>query len=82
MTTTVDQASAALAEARELVQADGGDLVVDSVDGVTIRAHLVIEGAECAECVMPRQFLEQVALDIVRRELPSIGQITIDDPRE
>ena len=57
-------------------------IVVDSVDGVTLRDHLVIEGAECAECVMPKQFLEQVALDIVRRELPSIGQITIDDPRE
>ena len=51
MTTTVDQASAALAEARELVQADGGDLVVDSVDGVTIRADRVVEGAPR---VMPR----------------------------
>ena len=82
MTTTIDEATAALTEARELVQADGGDLVVDAVDGVTIRAHLVVEGAECAECVMPKQFLEQVALDIVRRQLPSIGQVEIHDPRE
>ena len=82
MTIDIDHATSALTEARDLVQADGGDLVVDAVEGGTIRAHLVIEGAECAECVMPKQFLEQVALDIVRRQLPSIDQIAIDDPRE
>ena len=49
---------------------------------MTVRAHLVIEGAECAECVMPRQFLEQVALDMLRRELPNVGKIEIEDPRE
>ena len=75
-------AAAALEGARALVQADGGDLVVDEVDGATIRAHLVIEGAECAECVMPRQFLEQVALDMARAELTDIEAVTIHDPPE
>ena len=56
--------------------------MVDEVDGATIRAHLVIEGAECAECVMPRQFLEQVALDMARAELTDIEAVTIHDPRE
>ena len=46
------------------------------------RNCLVIEGAACAECVMPKQFLEQIALDMVRSELPSIDQVIIDDPRE
>ncbi len=82
MTIDVHTATQALTEAAALVRADGGDLVVDDVDGVTIRAHLVIEGAECAECVMPRQFLEQVALDIVRRQLPSVGKVEISDPRD
>lgn len=82
MTIDLATATAALEGARSLVQADGGDLVVDSIDGGVIRAHLVIEGAECAECVMPRQFLEQVALDMVQREVPGIDQVAIADPRE
>lgn len=82
MNIDIASATAALEGARALVQADGGDLVVDEVDGATIRARLVIEGAECAECVMPKQFLEQVALDMVRGELPSVGAVTITDPRE
>jgi Fe-S cluster biogenesis protein NfuA len=81
---TIDQTTVepALEGARALVQADGGDLVVDRIEGTQVYARLVIEGAECAECVMPRQFLEQVALDMVRAELPDVSAITIDDPRE
>lgn len=82
MSIDIASATAALEGARALVQADGGDLVVDEVDGATIRAHLVIEGAECAECVMPRQFLEQVALDMASAELTDIEAVTIHDPRE
>ncbi len=81
---TIDPAMVepALEGARALVQADGGDLVVERVEGTTVYARLVIEGAECAECVMPRQFLEQVALDMVSAALPDISTVTIDDPRE
>ena len=82
MSIDIASATAALEGARALVQADGGDLVVDEIDGATIRAHLVIEGAECAECVMPRQFLEQVALDMARTELTTVEADTIQDPRE
>ena len=82
MTIDLASATAALEGARSLVQADGGDLVVDEVEGATIRAHLVIEGAECAECVMPRQFLEQIALDMARAELTTVESVTIHDPRE
>ena len=72
----------ALDEIRGLVQADGGDLVLGSFDGGTVALRLVVEGAHCVECVMPREFLEQVALDVFRRAGVGAEVVTIDDPRE
>jgi Fe-S cluster biogenesis protein NfuA len=73
---------AALEGPRALVQADGGDLELTGVAGTTIELRLIVESAECAECVMPRQFLEQITLDMVRKDLPAVDAIRIDDPRE
>ncbi len=72
----------ALDEIRGLVQADGGDVLLASVDGATIALRLVVEGASCVECVMPREFLEQVALDVFRRGGVAADAVTVDDPRE
>ena len=72
----------ALDELRGLVTADGGDMTLVGVDGSTIRLQLVVEDAHCVECVMPRPFLEQVALDIFRRNGVDTDTVAIDDPRE
>lgn len=72
----------ALDEARALVQADGGDMELVGIDGSTISLRLVLEGASCAECVMPREFLEQIVLDMVKKAAPAVDTVTIDDPRE
>jgi hypothetical protein len=72
----------ALDELRGLVTVDGGDMTLVGVDGSTIRLQLVVEGAHCVECVMPRPFLEQVALDIFRRNGVDADTVSIDDPRE
>ena len=72
----------ALDELRGLVSADGGDMTLVGVDGSTIRLQLVVENAHCVECVMPRPFLEQVALDIFRRNGVTTETVVIDDPRE
>ncbi|HET9667510.1 MAG TPA: hypothetical protein VFP09_12165 [Desertimonas sp.] len=72
----------ALDELRGLVTADGGDMTLVAVDGSTIRLQLVVENAHCVECVMPRPFLEQVALDIFRRNGVETDTVAIDDPRE
>ena len=72
----------ALDELRGLVTADGGDMTLVAVDGSTIRLQLVVENAHCVECVMPRPFLEQVALDIFRRNGVETDTVSIDDPRE
>ena len=72
----------ALDEARALVQADGGDMQLVGIDGSTISLRLVLEGASCAECVMPREFLEQIVLDMVKQKAPGVDAVSIDDPRE
>jgi hypothetical protein len=72
----------ALDELRGLVSADGGDVVLDGVDGATVRVRLVLESAHCVECVMPRAFLQQVALDVFRRNGVDADAVAIDDPRE
>jgi hypothetical protein len=72
----------ALEQLRALVSADGGDVVLDRVDGSTVRVRLVLESAHCVECVMPRPFLEHVALDVFRRNGVELEAVAIDDPRE
>ena len=72
----------AIEEIRSLVQADGSDMELVGVDGDVVRLRLVIVDTTCVECVMPRQFLEEVALDILRRADPAVRRVEIDDPRE
>lgn len=76
------RAETALAGVRELVAADGGDIVVASTSDDAVRLTLVLETAACAECVMPRSFLETVALDMMRPVLPELRAVVVDDPRE
>lgn len=76
------KAEEALAPVRELVSADGGDIVVASTSDDAVRLSLVLDTAECAECVMPRPFLETVALDMMSPALPGLTAVVIDDPRE
>jgi hypothetical protein len=71
-----------LEEARQLVQADGGDLQVDSTDDTTVSLRLILEGASCVECVMPREFLEQIVLDMLTRAGHVVSVVAIKDPRE
>ncbi len=73
---------AALDEVRGLVTPDGGDVELDGVDDSTVRLRLVLETAHCVECVMPRPFLEQVALGVFQRNGVGVDAVAIDDPRE
>ena len=74
----------ALDEVRALVQADGGDMELTALDPATgsVSLRLILEGASCEECVMPREFLEQIALDMLKRKVPGVAAVAIDDPRE
>jgi Fe-S cluster biogenesis protein NfuA len=75
--------TAALNAVRTLVQADGGDMELVNVDeGGTVMLRLVLDGVECHECVMPRPLLEDIAGDVMRRTVPDLVRVAIDDPRE
>lgn len=65
-----------LTPVRQLLQADGGDIELVGMDGATAELRLVIAGAECAECVLPRPLLEDVAAKLLG--VP----VRIEDPRE
>ena len=80
----LDDAAVAVAldELRGLVTPDGGDVTLEEVDGTTVRLQLVLETAHCVECVMPRAFLEHVALDVFRRNGANADAVAVDDPRE
>jgi len=71
-----------LEEARQLVQADGGDMELVSTDDGTVSLKLILEGASCVECVMPKEFLEQIVLDMLMRAGHGVSAVAIDDPRE
>lgn len=82
MTVEPGSVDRALEGLRALVRADGGDLALAAVDGDKVVLTLILEDAECAECVMPRSFLEQLALDRLRADVPGVGAVIITDPRE
>jgi hypothetical protein len=73
--------ASSLEEVRSLVRADGGDMVLTSIVGSMVNLQLVLEGASCVECVMPRELLEQIALDVLQRNT-AVTELHIDDPRE
>jgi Fe-S cluster biogenesis protein NfuA len=74
----------ALEHVRSLVQPDGGDIEMVSIDPGTgvVNLRLLVEGASCKECIMPRSILEDIAADVMRKTLPDLGSVSIDDPRE
>ncbi len=72
----------AIGEVRAMVALDGGDVELVSVDAGTVELRLILEGVECRECVMPREFLEPIALDLIRARMAEVSAVAIEDPRE
>ena len=72
----------AVGELRAMVALDGGDVELVSAADNQVVLRLILEGAECRECVMPKQFLEQIALDMVTTRLSQATTVTVQDPRE
>jgi Fe-S cluster biogenesis protein NfuA len=73
----------AVNDVRALVRPDGADFELVSIDEDAGHVHLklVLEGAECEECVMPVDILQAIARDVIARQVPSVTSVTIDDPR-
>jgi len=79
-----DQVRTALSDVAALVQADGGDVEFVSFDPEKglVAVRLILDEASCRECVLPRSMLEDVATAMMRRQLPEITSISVEDPRE
>lgn len=67
---------------RSLLQADGGDVVTESIADGVVRLRLELRDASCADCVLPRATLEAMSLNILKQLDASITAVHIDDPRE
>ena len=71
-----------LATIREMLQADKSDLELLGIEDGTAHFKLLLNDPACAECVMPRSYLEPMILRHVQQTRPEVQRITLDDPRE
>jgi hypothetical protein len=74
----------ALRGLQELIEADGGAfeyLGYESAEGV-ISLRLTLDNVTCPECILPPEMLRQIASDFMRRSVPGVTLVKIEDPRE
>ncbi len=64
-----------LTPVRDLLRLDGADISVVSESSDSVHLQLLLESADCADCVMPKPMLEDVASKLLG--VP----VSIDDPR-
>lgn len=73
--------SEAIAPLAEALNADGAELHVSAVEGSTVEFRLSVTDATCAECVMPRETLEELLLDAIVAAGHPVDRVRLDDPR-
>jgi Fe-S cluster biogenesis protein NfuA len=80
----IDVIQTQVEQLRAFVQADGADLEFVSFDFASgrVELRLVLEQGSCLDCILPREFLEQIALDKLQRSMAHVTSVGIDDPRE
>lgn len=71
-----------LSPANDVMEADGVSLSLIELNGDKAHLALSVTDAECAECVLPKDMLELVVLDLLRQSRPTLEEVKIDDPRE
>lgn len=76
--TTINEA---IESVRSILRADGADIELVGVTDDTASLRLLIADANCAECVLPREMLEMVALDLMAPHVPGLRAVSIEDPR-
>lgn len=81
--TLASEVETVLGELRPLVQGDGADLELCSVDEaareVTLRLRL--DGVDCLECVMPPEFLHDAVTKAMQKQVDGV-RVVLDDPRQ
>ncbi len=73
----------AVEEMGALLRSDGADLTLVEANPKTARIELrlELEGAECAECVLPPELLEQMISESLARRVPGEFELVLHDPR-
>jgi hypothetical protein len=69
---------------QELIEADGGAfecLGYDPAGGV-ISLRLILDRVTCEECILPPEMLREVTSDYMRRRMPGLTAVQLEDPRE
>ncbi|HEY8215503.1 MAG TPA: hypothetical protein VIH82_00095 [Acidimicrobiia bacterium] len=70
-------------EMASLLRSDGADLRLVSADPRTdrIEISLVLDGAECEDCVLPAELLRQMISDALARRVSGEFELVLHDPR-
>jgi len=76
-----DKMAAGLNDIRESLRADHADLEVLGLDGTTAKVRLLIGPETCQECIMPKDFLEDIMLMSLRDTMPQVTRVELEDPR-
>jgi hypothetical protein len=71
----------ALAPLRQGFQADGADLVVETVTGGHVVVRLVVSDETCLECIVPTSMLERVLATRLAQHVPGFEHVELIDPR-
>ena len=73
----------AVDEMGALLRSDGADLTLVEANPKTARIELrlELEGAECAECVLPADLLEQMISETLSRRIRGEFELVLHDPR-
>jgi len=73
----------AVEEMAALLRSDGADLLLVEANPKTARIELQLEleGAECAECVLPADLLEPMISEALSRRVSGEFELVLRDPR-
>jgi hypothetical protein len=79
----LDAIDRSLAELRAILAADGADLVLAGTDGASaeVTLRLVLEGSECADCVVPAPLIADIAQSVFDTAGAGVEKVIVDDPR-
>jgi hypothetical protein len=82
--TSFDDSQAIVTAVEKLVKPDGAGFELVGVDPAarSVSLRLVLDGVDCIECVLPRGYLEELSLSLLREELPEVERVVIEDPRD
>ena len=65
-----------------LVEQDGGTIELVQFTNDSMEFNLLLDSAECAECVMAKQFLEEVFFAQAQTIYGNLRSVLINDPRK